>query len=107
MKRTLSFKELSEHDVPDFLDRKVLEYAGRQSRIRKIRASFFRWGAAAAVVILAAGSTVFFALEQPKPERELARMELLALADFSRLDQAGYNMTLEVDCCRELAQHYK
>ena len=92
MKKVLPYRNLSEREVPEYLDARVLNYAAAG---RKRAKRSFRWvwiGSAAAALCIAAFTGVFFQMQQRSAERS----ELLAMGDFSRLDQSGYNISFEL-----------
>lgn len=100
MKKVLPYKSLSEREVPEYLDARILSYAAAAGkRTRRT----FRWvwiGSAAAALCIAAFTGVFFQMQQRSAERS----ELLAMGDFSRLDQSGYNISFELASSGEFGQ---
>ena len=94
MKRVLPYSTLSEREVPEALDVRILARAAARSRQRRFRRRISIWGGIAAAVAVTALSGVFF--QMGNSDRSAERRELLALGDFSRLDQNSYVMTLEV-----------
>ena len=94
MKRILPYSALSEREVPEAVDFRILARAAARSRARRIRRRVSIWGGIAAAVAVTALGGVFFQTENSG--RSAERRELLALGDFSRLDQNSYAMTLEV-----------
>lgn len=95
MKRLLPYTALSQREVPEYLDSRIIARAVVRSRARKFRKRTFFWsGIAAALCIVALGGVMFQIETQ---ERTRQHLELLALGDFTRLDQSGYNMSFELD----------
>ncbi len=94
MKRILPYSALSEREVPEAVDFRILARAAARSRARRIRRRVSIWGGIAAAVAVTALSGVFF--QTGNGDRSAERRKLLALGDFSRLDQNSYAMTLEV-----------
>ena len=94
MKRVLPYRELSEREVPEALDFRILARAAARGRERKFRRRFAVWGGIAATVCVTALTGVLFQIEHES--RTKAHLELLAMGDFSRLDQSGYNMSFEL-----------
>ena len=105
MKKKLGFKPWLDQEVPSTLDSTILSYAAialkRRSRRRRLRLAT---AAAAAVICCTAGvSFNLFAPRMPdaRPQQlELSDAELLALNDFSTLEQELYaigSMTSAVD----------
>ena len=94
MKRILPYSTLSEREVPEAVDFRILARAAARSRARRLRRRVSIWGGIAAAVAVTALSGVLF--QTGHGARSAKRSELLALGDFSRLDQNGYAMALEV-----------
>ena len=94
MKRILPYSALSEREVPEAVDFRILARAAARSRARRIRRRVSIWGGIAAAVAVTALSGVFF--QTGNSDRFAEHRKLLALGDFSRLDQNSYAMTLEV-----------
>ncbi len=100
MKKVLPYKNLSEREVPEYLDARILSYAAAAGKRTR---GTFRWvwiGSAAAALCIAAFTGVFFQMQQRSAERS----ELLAMGDFSRLDQSGYNISFELASSGEFGQ---
>ena len=95
MKRILPYTNLSEREVPAALDRAVLSYAAQRCRRKRfLRRSWLCIGGVAAALCIAAFTGVLW---QMKAQKATEHMELLAMGDFSRLDQSGFNITLELN----------
>ena len=94
MKRVLPYSTLSEREVPEALDVRILARAAARSRQRRFRRRISIWGGIAAAVAVTAFGGVLFQMENDTRSRE--RRELLALGDFSRLDQSSYDVSCEV-----------
>lgn len=92
MKKFLPYRNLSEREVPEYLDAKVLSYAAAAGKKNKGNFRWFWIGSVAAALCIAAFTGVFFQMQQRSAERS----ELLAMGDFSRLDQSGYNISFEL-----------
>ena len=95
MKSRLPYKSLSERDVPAELDRRILEHAACRCRQNRRRRNWFWLGGIAAACCLVAFSGVCWQISE---ERSLERRELLALGEFTRLDQSGFNISSELVC---------
>lgn len=95
MKSRLPYRSLSEREVPSELDKRILERAARRCRQSRSRRKWFFLGGIAAACCLVAFSGVIW---QIREERSLEHRELLALGDFSRLDQSGFNISSELAC---------
>ena len=95
MKRILPYSTLSEREVPEAVDFRILARATARSRARRLRRRVSIWGGIAAAVAVTVLSGVLFQAGNGG-DRSAERRELLALGDFSRLDQNSYAMTLEV-----------
>lgn len=93
MKRTLPYKELSEREVPAAVDARILSYALSKS-VKRRRSSRWVWiSSAAAAVCIASFAGVLFQMHQRSAAEH---SELLAMGDFSKLDQSGYNISFEL-----------
>lgn len=100
MKRTLPYKELSEREVPASLDARILSYALSKS-VKRRRSSRWVWiSSAAAAVCIASFAGVFFQMQQRSAAEH---SELLAMGDFSKFDQSGYNISFELALGADLA----
>lgn len=102
MKRVLPYKELSEREVPEALDFRILNHARSRTGTRK---KFRRWcwiGGVAAALCLTAFTGVFFEMQQ---RYSAEHKELLAMGDFSRLDQSGYNISFELASTGDFSQY--
>ena len=96
------FENLRVHDVPEALDRRIMAAAAHKAKAVRFRRSLTHCvftAAASAAALLIAGTVFLF------PEAyhgELARptksvdSELLALADWSTLEQESYNLRFEL-----------
>ena len=93
MNKTLPYKSLSQREVPEHLDLRIIAYAGQCSKARKLRKRRFFWSGIAAALCITALTGVYRMEEQ---SRSRQHHELLAMGDFTRLYQNGYNMSLEL-----------
>lgn len=101
MKRVLPYNSLSEREVPEALDARILSYAAARTRARRSTRRWIWISSAAAAVCLSVFSGVFYQMQQRSAERR----ELLAMGDFSRLDQSGYNMSFELASSSDFNQY--
>ena len=101
MKKILPYNGLSQRDVPASLDARILAYSSRHCRAAKFRRRLVWWSSLAAAVCLMAAGGIFFQMEQPV---ESTKAELLALGDFSNLDQSSWNISFELACSGDLSQ---
>ena len=96
------FESLTARDVPRELDCRILAAAAQEARRIRHRRIFritgFWSGAAAAAAGVLIGVAVF-QHPQPRPEPRAAGAapELLALADWSTLEQDNFNLSFELD----------
>ncbi|MBR2873447.1 MAG: hypothetical protein IKB99_08110 [Lentisphaeria bacterium] len=102
MKKILSDVRLSQREVPEFLDARILAYAARRPRQAKFRRRLVWWSCAAAVLCMSTAAGFFMQLDS-KGTGE--RSELLAMGDFSRLDQSSYNISFELAYNTDLGQY--
>ena len=91
MKKILPYKGLSECEVPASLDARILNYAALRRNSARRRRRWVWISSAAAALCIASFGGVFFQMQ-----RSAEHSELLAMGDFSRLDQSGYNISLEL-----------
>ena len=90
MKKTLGISSLLEKEVPRHLDNGILAYAAIANRRRTRKQFVLRIaGGIAAAFCLAAGVSVYM-IRQPEAPRQLSNAELLALTDFTVLEQESY-----------------
>ena len=92
MKKILPYKGLSECEVPASLDARILSYAAAKTVAVKRKRRWIWISSAAAALCIASFCGVFFQMQQRSAEHS----ELLAMGDFSRLDQSGYNISQEL-----------
>ena len=94
MKKHLGVAKLLEKDVPQHLDAVILAHAAINLR-RQMRQRFFRIAAAAATLLITL-SGIGFALASAESETVIqqvqgySRAELLAMTDFTTLEQENY-----------------
>ena len=100
MKKVLPYRSLSEREVPEHLDARVLSYAAA-ARGRTKRRRWVWITSAAAAVCIAAFTGIMFQMQQ---QRSAERSELLAMGDFSKLDQSAYNISFELALTADLGQ---
>lgn len=101
MKKILPYNNLSQRDVPASLDARILAYGSQRCRAAKFRRRLVWLGSVAAAVCLMAAGGIFFQMEQPAKG---TRAELLAMGDFSNLDQSSYNISFELACNGDFSQ---
>lgn len=102
MKRILPYTALSQREVPEYLDSRIIALAAARSKAVKFRKRTFFWSGIAAALCITALGGVMFQIEAQK--RSQQHSELLALGDFTRLDQSGYNMSFELDSGMDFGQ---
>ncbi len=96
------YKILTEREVPAALDARILGAARRKAESNRRHRRFFRrelfgLGAAAAALVTAAvflypGSSP----DAPPAKTTLARSELLALADWSKVEEENYRLAIDL-----------
>ena len=102
MKKVLSYVSLSQREVPETLDVRILAYAARRPRQAKFRRRLAWWSSVAAVLCMSAAAGVFMQLgSRGAGERSV----LLAMGDFSRLDQSSYNISFELAYNADMGQY--
>ncbi|MBO5823029.1 MAG: hypothetical protein J6R86_08455 [Lentisphaeria bacterium] len=89
MKKFLGVSELLERDVPQKLDATVLAQAAIAARRRKSLKRFRIAAGVAAMFCFGAGITLTM-LPEKDVRSELSQAELLAMNDFSTLEQENY-----------------
>ena len=96
------YPALNSGEVPEALDRRILAAAAFQARKNRARRVFQHWmwsGAAAAAAFLIAGGIFFLpggsAPAGGEPGGVPSREELLALSDWTRLEQESFNLSFE------------
>ncbi len=97
------YPSLSTRNVPEALNRRILAAAALQARQNRFRRSLRHWmwsSAAAAAAFLIAGG-MFLLPGTPVPQDGRAdgtpdRAELLALSDWTRLEQESFNLNFEL-----------
>ena len=92
MKKILPYKGLSECEVPASLDARILSYAAAKTVAVKRKRRWIWISSAAAALCIASFAGVFIQMQQRSAEHS----ELLAMGDFSKLDQSGYNISQEL-----------
>mgnify|MGYP003297274745 CR=1 FL=1 len=102
MKRVLPYRELSEREVPASLDARILNHAAARCMAARRKRRWVWIGSAAAALCIASFPGVFFQMQQ---QRSAEHSELLAMGDFSRLDQSGYNISLELNAGADLSMY--
>ena len=89
MKKFLGVSELLERDVPQKLDATVLAQAAIAARRRK-SLKRFRIAAGVAAMLCFGAGIKFTMLPEKDVRSELSQAELLAMNDFSTLEQENY-----------------
>ncbi|MBR2373002.1 MAG: hypothetical protein IKA87_02095 [Lentisphaeria bacterium] len=102
MKKILPYSELSSREVPEYLDSRILARAAVGHRVNNCRNRIVVWGGIAAAVCITALADVYFRTEL---ESSRVHQELIAMGDFSRLDQNVYNMSFELASGADLGQY--
>ena len=85
-------KEMS---VPPQLDAKVLSYAHEALRRKQLKRKL-SWSFAAAAACLIAAGALFFPFAGTNAPAEISHEELLAMADWSTLEQESLDLTMEI-----------
>ena len=94
MKKFLPQVSLSQREVPVHLDARILAYAQKGSlRKQRFRRHLIWWSSVAAIVCVSAAAGLCWQLEVKSSGEH---SELLAMGDFSRLDQSSYNISFEL-----------
>ena len=102
MKKYLPYRELSEREVPVALDAAILAHAAGRCPKARFRRSYLWWSSAAAAVCIAACAGFWV---QTAEKSTLNHSELLALGDFSKLDQSSFNISLELAYNGDFSQY--
>ncbi len=92
------YESLTIAEVPPELDDRILCAAvqtARRCRVRRVFQKYF-WSGGAAAAALLAGFIVFQRMEPANGERNT--QELLAMCDWSGLEQSSYNLCFQLDC---------
>lgn len=91
MKKFLGLSELLERDVPPQLDGTILACAAIAARRRRMQKRFRIAAGIAAMFCFAAGITLPMLPENdPENTVQLSRSELLAMTDFTSMEQENY-----------------
>jgi len=106
MRRTLNIEALSQREVPAALDRRILDRARLHCRIKNSRRQkkllWIGSSAAAACIAVAAAVVWNGSIEEQRSQR---RSELLAMSDFTKIDQTGYNMSFMLSSGQDVVQN--
>lgn len=105
MKKTLGISEMLERDVPRHLDLGILAYAAIANRRRKVRKTAALFIGIAAMCCCAAGVSLMM-LPEKETRQELSNAELLALNDFTSLEQASYAIGATVNAADFNSDNY-
>lgn len=97
MKNLKRFKELTERDVPSALDRRILAAASAKARSRHRRRLWLHRGipTAAAAAALLIGAGIWLLPDQTNATTG-SNHDLLALSDWSEMEQNTYNLSFEI-----------
>ena len=111
MKKILGINKIMQTEVPSTLDAKILAYAAIRQRQQKMRRRVrFLLPAAAALAVLCAGAVAFLHLEERSVPRhqltQLSNSELLAMNDFTSLEQESYTIDLLNYACEDTEESY-
>lgn len=101
MKKVLPYNNLSQREVPPSLDDRILAYSVRHCHAARFRRRLVWWSSVAAVICLMAAGGVFMQMGHPVKGNQA---ELLAMGDFSNLDQSSYNISFELACNGDFSQ---
>ena len=102
MKKFLPHVSLSQRVVPEDLDARILAYARKRPQKQRFRRHLIWFSSAAAVLCISAAAGLFWQMEA---KRAGEHSELLAMGDFSRLDQSSYNISFELACSSDFSQY--
>lgn len=103
MKEFEHYESLIRREVPAALDRRILAAAKQEAKKLRFRRLFRRCsltGAAAAAALLV-GSGIFWFQPDTNDARAAETQELLALNDWSKVEQENYNLNFELYCGRQ------
>lgn len=89
MKKFLGLSKLLERDVPQQLDGTILAYAAIAARRRRMQKKFRIAAGVAAMFCFGAGIALTM-LPEKTPATGLSSSELLAMADFTSMEQENY-----------------
>ncbi len=94
------FETLREREVPAALDRKILAAAAFKARAARFRRMWIHCsvsaGAAAAALLVAGTVFLFPDANHPATPTKSVHNELLALNDWSELEQESFNLSFEL-----------
>lgn len=102
MKELEHYESLIRREVPAALDRRILAAARLEAKKLRFRRLFRRCsftGAAAAALLVASG--IFWFQPAANDARAAENRELLALSDWSKVEQENYNLNFELYCGRQ------
>ena len=95
MKKFLGLSELLERDVPQQLDGTILAYAAIAARRRRMQKKLRIAAGVAAMFCFAVGITIHALPEEtPAAAVQFSNSELLAMTDFTTLEQENYAIGL-------------
>ncbi len=103
MKELEHYESLIRREVPAALDRRILAAARLEAKKLRFRRLFRRCsftGAAAAAALLVGSGLFWLQPDAPEPRPAVDR-ELLALSDWSKVEQENYNLNFELYCGRQ------
>lgn len=102
MKKFLPYENLSQREVPSGLDDRIIGYARKSQWQKRFRRQLAWWSSAAAILFVTAAAGICW---QAGEKRSGEHMELLAMGDFSKLDQSSYNISLELASNSDFSQY--
>lgn len=99
MSRIFRSHGLSEREVPETLDRRIL-IAAKLAAARRRRSRRLRWAGALSGMAAAAAVavTALMPMHQVTAEPQVSERELLELSDWSSLEQEGFNLSSQLNC---------
>ena len=111
MKKILGINKFMQAEVPSALDAKILAYAAIRQRQQQTRRRLrILLPAAAALAVLCAGAIAFLHQEETaihhRQLKPLSNSELLAMNDFTSLEQASYTIDLLNSACEDTEENY-
>ena len=104
MKEFEHYESLIRREVPAALDRRILAAARQEAKKLRFRRVFRRWslsGGAARAGGAVVGSRLFLVQPAADDVRAAETQELLALNDWSKVEQENYNLNFELYCGRQ------
>ena len=101
MKNEMRFQTLIARDVPAELDRRILAAASKRAAELRFRHARRRWfwagsATAAAAILVIAGAVLLLPEMAGNTRPPAPRADLLALSDWTSVEQENYNLSFEL-----------